>query len=258
MSGLAGKRIIVTRPVEGADSLLIRIRDAGAHAVLYPTIVIGPPDDWSPIDDALRSLDHYDWLLFTSAAAVRAVFHRAREIGILPDAWRTVRIAAVGPATASAVQTFGRGADVVPERAIGAAMAEAVPDVHGRRFLFVRGDLALEDAPAAIRARGGIVDETQAYATRVHAGIDGKAFELLCDCDAITFTSPSTLRGFLNALGPREWPVRAAIVTIGPTTSAAVQAAGLTVTAEATEHSEDGLMHALASLFSAQHDGGME
>jgi uroporphyrinogen-III synthase len=137
-------------------------------------------------------------------------------------------------------------------------MAEAVPDVHGRRFLFVRGDLALEDAPAAIRARGGIVDEKQGYATRVHTGIDSKAFDLLCDCDAIIFTSPSTLRGFLNALGPREWPVRAAIVTIGPTTSAAVQAAGLTVTAEATEHSEDGLMHALASLFSAQHDGGME
>ena len=249
---------MVTRPVERADSLLDRIRDAGAHAVLYPTIVIAPPEDWSPVDDALQSLDVYDWLVFTSAAAVRAVFHRARKIGILPDAWRAVRIAAVGPATASAVQSFGRTTDVVPERAIGAAIAEAVPDAHGRRFLFVRGDLALEDAPAAIRARGGIVDETQAYATRVHTGIDGKAFELLCDCDAITFTSPSTLRGFLNALGPRDWPARVAIVTIGPTTSAAVQAAGLTVMAEATERTEDGLMKALASLFSTQHDGGLE
>lgn len=258
MSGLAGKRIIVTRPVERAASLMDRIRDAGAHAVLYPTIIIGPPHDWSPIDDALRSLDHYDWLVFTSPAAVRAAFHRAREIGILPDAWRAVRIGAVGPATASTVLTFGREVDVVPVRAIGAAMVEAVPDVHGGRFLFVRGDLALEDAPAAVRARGGIVDEVQAYVTCVHTGIDGKAFALLCDCDAITFTSPSTLRGFLNALGPREWPVRAAIVTIGPTTSAAVHAAGLTVMAEATEHSEDGLMNALASLFPAHHDGGME
>lgn len=249
MSALSDRRIVVTRPAGRAESLLQRLRAAGARALHYPTIVTGPAGDGAALDAALKSLHHYDCVVFTSAAAVDSTFARCALLGVPPAAWNDVRIAAVGPATELAIRNAGRTPDLVPSRATGRALAGALSP-SGQRFLFLRGNIAREDVPAAIRARGGEVLEVEAYRTEVRSTPDPGAGALLHSCDAITFTSPSTLRGMLNALGPREWPATAAIATIGPTTSAAVRDAGLAVHAEASPHSEDGLLAALQDWFS--------
>jgi uroporphyrinogen-III synthase len=250
MSSLAGKRVIVTRPADRADSLADRLREKGAIAGLYPTIMTGPPDDWDPLDEALGSLAAFDWIVFTSAAGVNATFQRADRTGILP-ALRSVRAAAVGPATASALEAWGHAAAAVPKTATGASIADAIPAANGARFLFIRGNLARDDAPDAVRQAGGHVHDVQAYATRIRNEVDAHAAELLKSHDAITFTSPSTLQGFLNALGP-EPCTGVAIVTIGPTTSDAVRAARLTVSAEASPHTEEGLVSALRAMFAQE------
>jgi uroporphyrinogen-III synthase len=264
--------VVVTRPVERAGILVDRLRAAGAEAVLYPTIVTAPPSSWTPVDDALRALALYDWVVFTSAAGVHAACARATEIGIAPIAWQSVRIAAVGPATAAALHGFQLRADAVPAKAIGDAIAEAIGDavveavgdgiaeavepVGNARFLLLRGDLARNTVADALRRRGGVVHDVDAYRTVIRTEPDAAAADLMRTSDAITFTSPSTLRGFLNALGSCAWSGGAAVVTIGPTTTAAVRAAGLDVHAQADDHTVDGLLAAIARVFEARRANG--
>ncbi len=88
---LAGKRIVITRPPHQADVLANRLRELGAEPVLLPTITIQPPRDLAPLDDALRHVDHYDWLILTSANAVTTIVQRLTALNLDP-VWPAVAV----------------------------------------------------------------------------------------------------------------------------------------------------------------------
>jgi len=254
MSGLADRRIVVTRPAPQAEDLCARLEALGAKPIRLPAIDVLPPASTNAVDSALRALHEWDWVVFTSANGVRFVFERADALGMAADAWNVVRVAAIGPATARALTAQGVEPAAVPEEYLAERIADVVGDVGGHRFLLLRADIAGDVLPRRLRELGGYVDEIVAYHTAERAS-DERAAALIAEgVDAVTFTSPSTVRGLLRVLGA-EWRnalAGAAIVSIGPVTSAAARGCGLPVHAEAADHTTEGLLEALSAYF---HEG---
>jgi uroporphyrinogen-III synthase len=253
MSVLAERRIVVTRPDAQADELCERLEALGARPIRWPTIDVLPPASTDELDRALRTLHEWDWVVFTSANGVRFVFERADALAVPSDAWRAVRVAAIGPATARALQASGVTPAAVPDAYRTERIADGVGQVRGHRFLLLRADIASAVLPRILREQGGYVEDVVAYRTAERTRDAASPVSLAPGADAITFTSPSTVRGFLNLLGDtwRNVVADVAIVSIGPVTSAAARDCGLRVDAEATEHTTDGLLEALSRHFHA-------
>ncbi len=120
---LQGKRIVVTRAVEQARGLKVRLESMGATVLLFPAVGFSEPADTRELDRAIRSLSEFDWVLFTSANAVRFFAARCRKLDVDPSQDNHYCCAAVGPATASAVAAEGFPVDHVAQEFLGVALA---------------------------------------------------------------------------------------------------------------------------------------
>lgn len=250
MSGLAGRTVVVTRAEHQARGLTEALRQRGARVVAMPTIAIRMVDDWAPLDAALRALDRYDWVVFTSSNAVTAFFTRLEALGL---AWPgTTRIAAVGPPTAAALAARGAPDAVLPMTFRGEALAQAMPGVSGTRILLPRGDLGREATVTTLEAAGAVVDPVTVYHTEPATVDPSDRAALAGGVDAVTFTSPSTVRNFVAALGPEAVAVlrRTVVACIGPVTAEAVRELALPAPLEAPEATTAGLVAALEAHFS--------
>ncbi|HEV2179981.1 MAG TPA: uroporphyrinogen-III C-methyltransferase [Gemmatimonadaceae bacterium] len=249
---LHGRRIIVTRARAQASDLAARLTELGADVIEAPAIVIAPADP-GPLRDALARLGAYQWVLFTSQNAVEIAWAALRDAGGDARRFAGVRVGAVGQATARALLDRGIAADVIPPRATAEGLAEALrqrPDVRGTRALFIKADGAGDTLPVALRAVGATVEEVVAYRTIPDASGASAARDALAanGVDAITFTSASTVRYFLHAVGSPEAIGLASVITMGPITSDAARSVGLTVHAESATATIDALVNAIMAM----------
>ena len=231
---LRGLSVAVTRPEDDAGELADLLERAGAVPVVIPLTRILPPVDDGPLRRAVANADAYDWIIFTSARAVRAF--GAVVAPELPGRLRA-RIAAVGPATAAAVHALtGRAPDVVPERSTGASIVPALLEhgpVRHARVLWPRAETPRPELPAALLDAGVALDDPIAYRTLP----DPAAARHLADLavagriDAITFTAPSAVECLADALDQRARP-RCLVAVIGPATADAARARGFEVHVE--------------------------
>ena len=248
---LFGKRIVVTRPRAQAPALARRLEEFGAETIEFPAIRIEPLADFRKLDVALRRLGSYDWVIFTSANGVRACFERLVVLGKDARAFGGVKAGAIGEATARELEGHGLVPDLVPEEytseAIGAAFKRR--RIKGMRFLLPRADIAPDELPKALRARGARVTCVAAYRT-VRGKPDKNVAEALAagGVDLVTFTSASTVRGFVELAartnGP-PLPSNVLYAAIGPETAKAAEAHGLAVAIEAETHTVAGLVEAI-------------
>lgn len=223
---------MITRSEQDARALAGRLESLGAVPIVVPAIRIDFEDP-GPLDALLRRLPEFDWIIFTSRNTVEAVCRRGR---LAPGP----RVAAIGPATAGALRARGIEPDLVPAEHVAEALVSALRDVRGKRFLLPRADIARRELPDTLRAEGAEVEEVVVYRTRPATGPRPD----LSGTDAVTFTSPSTVKNFL-AGGPV--PAGARIVCIGPVTAQTARSLGLDVTEVAGDYTEDGLIAALVS-----------
>lgn len=256
---LHGARIVVTRARTQASELAARLRELGAQVIEAPAIRIEPMDP-APLRDALARLGDYQWALFTSQNAVEIAWDALRAAGRDARALAGVRVGAVGPATAEALLAHGLAVDVLPQRFVAEGLAEALrarDDVRGARVLFAKAEGARDVLPAALREMGASVDEVPVYRTVPDAEGAATARDALerGEVDVITFTSGSTVRFFVDAVGA-DLARRARIVTMGPITSAAARDAGLTVAREAEQARLESLVEAVGAAVAAQGSGG--
>jgi hydroxymethylbilane synthase len=245
---LAGRRVVVTRAADQANTLSEALRRMGAEVVELPLVAFAPPEDWSRVDLAVAALDRYDWLVFTSANGVRFFFERAKQTGA-PIENVCAQICAVGPATAAAVENYGLTVHLMPHDFVGEALAEALSQqgVAGKKVLWARTAVAREAVPEALRAAGAQVDEVAVYRTIAPPGLEQQARQVFGGVkpDWVTFTSGSTVRNLLAAVGAVALDgVRCA--SIGPVTTAAALRHGLTIAAEADPSTAEGLADAIA------------
>ena len=247
---LFGRGIVITRPEAQAEELSELLRAGGARVIQFPVIRIAPPDSWEELDGAIDRLESYRWIIFTSANGVAFFFRRLRERGRDIRDLKGIRIATIGPATASAVETLGIRVDLLPEEFIseGVVKAFAGEDLRGRRVLLPRAEQARDVIPKGLAKMGADVDVATAYRT---VRSDRNAAELesfLAEdkVDVITFTSPSTVANFLGIMGPDfHLPSKVRIACIGPVTETAARRAGLPVDILQERYTIPGIVEAL-------------
>lgn len=244
---LAGRRVVVTRAASAGERLGSLLQAAGADVIEVPTIVhTDPADGGAALVRATGRLSSFAWVAFTSATAVERVMGTVRDA----RAFGGVQVAAVGGATGAALRAAGIEPDLIPETMTGTGLVMAFPDPTDRRsgsrtadaVLLPQSAIAESTVAEGLRARGWLVEVVEAYGTESVA-IPEERREQLGAADAVCFTSGSTVRGWVDAVGVAGTP--AAVVTIGPSTTSAARDAGLSVTAEAADSTLEELVGAV-------------
>ena len=200
---LNGANVLVTRPAHQAEKLSHLIEGAGGVAIRFPTLAIVSVDDPCRIQSTLSHLDRYQWLVFISANAVSMYSYYTDSDKM--EKLKSVRIAAIGKATAQALAAAGLPVDLVPETGYNSEALLAMPQmqhVNGQRFLVVRGEGGREELADTLGSRGANVEYLDVY-KRTIPGIDGSQVSLLIaqdKLDAITITSGEVLKNLLIML----------------------------------------------------------
>ncbi len=243
---LSGLRVLVTRERSASESFAARLSELGAVPVICPAIEIrfrNPPG----LDEALSAPDRFDWLLLTSANAVKAIERRFDALNL--DARRTlasIRIGVVGQATEAALHRLGGMPAIVANPANADDLAARLESngIDGALVLFPASRIAGSELPQRLRAAGAGVVQLAVYETLTPEGLSPPKPD---EIDVATFTSPSAIRN-IAAVAEAGWFATTPIVCIGPTTAKAACAAGCTSPIIATEASIRGMIEALMQV----------
>jgi uroporphyrinogen III methyltransferase/synthase len=257
---LIGVSVAITRPPQQAAEMRELVEAEGGRAILFPTIEILPPADWSPCDAAIARLGAVDGIIFTSANGATNFLDRAAARGVEPASLGGKRVFAVGEATAKAVAGYGLGAAAVPEQFTSADLAKTIgaTDLKGRTFLFPTGDLTPPAFAGSLGRLGASVETVVVYTTATPAQDNVDAFYAMVrdgKVSWITFTSPSAVNNFAKVFtGGRAGTVRtmSRIAVIGPTTAHAAEEAGFRPDAVASRSTAKELVEAICVLASAR------
>lgn len=235
-------KVLITRPRLQADEISERLRNEGFDPIFFPVIEIKPIENNVALERAVSGLGCYEWIVFTSTNAVDVVFEQ------FPSAkWSDVKIAAIGPKTAKALQSHGVEPDFIPEEYVAEALLPGLGDLVGKWVLLPRAEIARKELPEAICRAGGVPHEIMVYQT-LPAQPSLEALETLrSGVNVVTFTSASTVDNFIaiarnNQLDPLNLPNNPVFACIGPVTEQAARAAGLSNIVVAQEYTTEGLL----------------
>ena len=248
---LFGQVIGITRPEDQADDAIDRAIELGAQPVVLPTIEIGPPDDWAPVDSALARLSEFDWLVCTSVNGVRGLLKRVWELGGDVRRLGSCRLAAIGPSTATEFERFGLRCDLVPDEFRAEGLADALsPHVSGRRVLWARANRGRDVLPERLTAAGAILEQVVVYTNRDVDHWPAAETALLESgaVDWIGLSSPSIARNVVRLLTPAmrsHLGTHMRLCAISPITAAAAGEAGLPIAATAQEYTWEGILRAI-------------
>ncbi len=240
---LHGRKVVVTRARAQAGTLADSLTGLGAEAIEVPAIRIEPITPDQPLDPS-----GFDLLCLTSTNAVDLLFRRLAAAGLDSRSLSGISVAAIGQGTARALASHGIKADIVPERAVAEGLIESLEGHSFQRVLIARAEDARDLLPDALRERGCEVEIEVLYRT-VTEDLSETEVEAVATADAITFTSASTVRNLIAALGGAQRLAGGSprLISIGPITSEELRAHGLEPSVEATRHDIDGLIEALVA-----------
>ncbi len=246
---LFGKRVLITRPAQQAQDFARALYARGVEPILASTIAIVPPDDSMPAHRAIDELAQFRWVVFTSQHGVDAFFDRLASLDADARYLGNTKVAAIGSKTAERLRAYGVRADLVPavfvSEEIARALIEATHD--GDRVLIYRAQEARDVLPQMLEDADRRPHVVAAYKTIFD--VDPHFAEKVASADVLTFTSASTVRGYVELLGGLEKARAAArnklVACIGPITAEAADEAGLHVDVVADVFTTDGLLDAL-------------
>ena len=246
---LAGRRVVVTRPADQAGPLADALRALGAEPILVPAVQVAPADA-DALARAASGLAGAAWVVVTSISGVRFAWPHVEAAWPdgLPD---RLRVAAIGPGAAAAVEARGVPVSFVPGRSLVPDLVDGLPVELGDRVVLFRAASARDALPDGLRQRGATVEDVPAYHATERADSDALDDAFVLGPDAVLFTAGSTVRGILAALGGPDRlaaPGAPRLVAIGPVTAGWLTRAGLPVHAVADEPTLNGLLSATARL----------
>lgn len=257
---LFGKRVLVTRAPGQASETAALLYARGADPVVVPTLEIAPPSDPGLVERAVAEMDGYDWVAFSSANGVEETWAALLRAGKDARAFGKAKIAAIGPATATALMRRGLFPDVIAKEFKGeglaaemqaAMMAGATPGKG--RVLLLRAETAREVLPDSLRTAGAVVDVVPVYETRAPSGLAETLRGIFESgtVDAALFSSSSTVTHVCDALGEdaARWLAGVRVASIGPITSETAATRGIRIDAEAATHTVPALVAALEASF---------
>jgi uroporphyrinogen III methyltransferase / synthase len=257
-SSLAGKRIVLTRTWSQSAELASQLEMMKAVPLVRPLISFADPEDFGPLDTAIAALAQFDWLILTSAEAVRAVARRSKELGYsLDQALRNLQLASVGPVTAEEAKRNNLKVHYVAHTHNGLALAQELGTrVQGKKVLLPRSDRAKRDLPEALTHQGAEITEVIAYRTLKPTESDQTIFDEIAngEADAILFFSPSAVEHFGQTFGNRGFRAlqdNVAITAVGPVTAKALKEAGVQRVVVSSDTTVTSVIDALEKHFTA-------
>lgn len=257
---LHGKKVVVTRSPEQAEAMGRQLEAMGATALLFPAIEFTPlpaPE----LDEALANLADFDWLVFTSGNAVRFFWERLEETDLIIAPHYNLSVAAVGSATNRLLAEKGIEVDFTPDEFTGEQLALGLGDVRGQKILLPRAKIGRPEIVNLLQERGAILTDIGLYDTVTADPTPEALAELEKGVDAITFTSPSSVRNFLKILRTNRNADEAdwggfsrifpgvVVACIGPSTAEEAEENGLTVDVVPEDYTIEGLISAVAAYF---------
>jgi uroporphyrinogen-III synthase len=203
---LNGARVLVTRPAHQAENLSRLIQERGGEAIRFPVLDIVARDNIDEVRHAFKNLDKFQWVVFISPNAVN--FALKANNGKI-DRLKAARFAAVGRATAQALEAAGLAVDVVPEKGYTSEALLAMPQmqqVKGQSCLIVRGEGGREELANTLRGRGAKVQYLEVYKRTIPSIDNSQVVQLLAQhrLDVITITSGEALQNLLIMLGEKN------------------------------------------------------
>jgi len=253
---LFGKRIMVTRSRGQASVFADMLIDRGATTIELPTIDVVPPARWDELDKVINDVESYDWLIFTSANAVKFFMSRLRELGHDIRMLKGIRICTVGPKTAEILVDFGLRADLIPAefKAEGVINALGGEKVKGKKFLIPRARIARDIIPDKLKEAGAEVTVVTAYENVKPTTDVARAVKLFEDkkISAVTFTSSSTVHNFVEMIGQKGYKTLlsgVSIACIGPVTAKTAEEYGMKIDVMPTSYTIPALVDALVDYY---------
>lgn len=255
---LLGRTILVTRARAQASEIAQQLSALGAHVLECPGIEIKPLEDYSACDSAITRLGDYNWLIFTSVNGVKYFWQRLAFTSRDTRSLANCKIAAIGPATAHALQTMGVKPDLVPPVYVAEAVAKALIEaingkMDGKRILIPRAAVARAALPDALAKAGAIVDIAPVYETVPACSNITEVKDSLekGTLDCITFGSSSTVENLLRLL-PADLIAKhpeVSLAAIGPITTATLAKHGLTADIQPAVFTIPALVEAIVEKF---------
>jgi uroporphyrinogen III methyltransferase/synthase len=254
---LIAKRILITRARDQSAEFATHLRDLGADVIEFPTIEIVPPTRWKELDRAIDQLKSYHWLIFTSANGVNFFWERWKERVKDHPFPSSLKVCAIGPATAYQLKEKGIRVDYTPKEFIAEAILEGFEKmaIKGKRILLARAKVARDVLPKGLRKMGAEVDVIEVYRTVKPRGGSKRLRQLLTDgrINAITFTSSSTVNHFAELLKKEDLKKLLegmVIACIGPVTARTAKGWGMKVHIQPKEYTIPALIQAIGKYFS--------
>ncbi len=255
---LFGKRIVITRDAKGNRLFAEKLSAVGAEPIVFDGIEILDNSQNEATQAALENLSAYDWVLFTSANGVTHTFEALAEMKKDARVFATAKIACIGRQTADKLQTYGITADFVPSAFTSVALAKELAELERlkhKKILLLRSTIAPKDLPDALSDCGGDVTDAAVYRVRAKEQSGDIVDEIIAQIkdgqvDAVTFTSGSTVEAFWHVV-PIELlrESKIDIISIGPATTALLEAAGLKPNCTASVHTVDGMIEEMTEMW---------
>jgi len=257
-SSLAGKRIVITRAAAQSEALAKELSVRGAVPVILPLVSFAEPEDLAPLDQAIAENAQFDWLILTSAQAVRALMQRCMDLQrpLIPTG-SGLRVACVGPVTAQAARSVNLPVEYVAATHNGLALANELGNrLDGTKILLPRSDRANPDLPNALKRHGARVTEVIAYRTMRPCDLPRNKLREITnhEADAVLFFSPSAVQSLVHFIGAEQLQIiqdKLAIAAVGPVTAKALRDAGIERVVVSADTTADSVLEALEKHFAA-------
>ena len=257
---LFGRKIVVTRSREQASALTADLEAMGAQCLEAPAIKIKSLDDYTRVDQAIDDLSGYEWLIFTSVNGVEQFFDRMRQRRLDARSIGGAKVAAIGTATAAALESRGIYPDIIPAEFRAEGVVEALSGMvkAGDKVLIPRAKVARDLLPEKLAEYGAKVDVVPVYTTET-ADTDGQALYQMIEqgeIDLVTFTSSSTVTNLLKLLGENAANLlsKVTVACIGPITAGTCLEHGIKPAVIAEEYTIKGLVEAIVNLYGREQN----
>lgn len=250
MGALDGKRILITRPLDGAEEMAKYIKEKGGEPVLLPAIELRRIRNFK-IEKAIKNIKKYDWLIFTSANAVEIFFEILSEKRMDVRELFGIKIGVIGEKTAESLTKRGIFPDLIPKKFVAESIIEEFRkiDVKGKRFLIPRAEVAREILPEELKNMGANVEVLPTYRTVKPKGLRKRILkELMRGVDMVVFTSSSTVKNFMEIKEVRKI-LKVPIAVIGPITAETLMKYGFKPSVIPNKYTAESLVKEIAKFF---------
>jgi uroporphyrinogen III methyltransferase/synthase len=231
-NGLTGRRILVPPARPEANPLLHILQKHGAEVIEFPKLITAPPVDYGAMDESIRNLKQFDWIIFSGSNCVVNFFERLDELAGYRAEFSGRRIAAIGYGAVSALKTKGIEINYIPKDHTSQGVIEGLIEIPGSRFLLIRVQDASRSLPERLRELGAEVTEVDGYRMIVDTNADMVEKAFGSKLDAVALTNPTAVRFLLKGADQSGLDLLkslkgAAIAVVGPATADAAERSGL-------------------------------